>query len=135
MFLTLLKLIGLKHQGLLIISPDKFVLLDINSERQETLVRISRHPRSLIGNFLKVETEVRSLVKSIFSSAWAYTEIVVCLEGLNEGGYTEIEIRAARELLYSAGATKVYIAKCLIDVPQCNDVFSGNGDQYIIKDA
>jgi len=43
-----------------------------------------------------MEKELRSLMRSMFPKYWLYTELVICLEGLNEGGYTTIEIRAAR---------------------------------------
>lgn len=135
MLLMLLKLMGLKNQGLLIISPMEFVLSDMNSDRNETKSRVSVHPRSIVGDFFKVETELKSLMKSVFSKHWLYTEVLICLEGLNEGDYTTIELRAVRELIYGAGGTSIDISERTLSITEARDFFNGNNNKYIMKDA
>jgi len=127
--------LGLTQDGLLIIYPDKFELYDLRSGEIHTATRISIHPRSIVGDFFEVENELKILLESVFPSKFKTTRLVVCLKGQDGGGYTTIEIRAARELAYGAGAKEVYMANRVINSQDANDVFNGKGQENINKNA
>jgi hypothetical protein len=127
--------LGLTQDGLLIIYPDKFELVDLRSGESHTATRISIHPRSIVGDFFEVENELKVLLDSVFPSKFKTTRLVVCLKGQDSGGYTTIEIRAARELAYGAGAKEIHMANRVINSQEANDVFSGRGQEYINKSA
>lgn len=135
MFLTILKSIGFKQQGLLILEPEKFILIDIKTSSKNEQTRISKHPRSIVGGFVEVETELKSLVRKVFPSKLKFTQIIICLNGLDDGGYTAIELRACRELVYGVGAHEVHVAKQLLSSFEAKEVFSGNGEKYINSNA
>jgi len=127
--------LGMTQDGLLIIHPDKFELYDLRSGEIHTATRISIHPRSIVGDFFEVENELKILLESVFPSKFKTTRLVVCLKGQDDGGYTTIEIRAARELAYGAGAKEIHMAKRVINFQEANDVFNGKGREFINKNA
>lgn len=135
LLLSILMRLGLTQDGLLIIYPDKFELFDLQSGEHHTEKRISKHPRSIVGDFFEVENELKVFLKSVFPSKFKTTRLVVCLKGQDSGGYTTIEIRAARELAYGAGAKAIHMANRVINSQEANEVFCGRGQDYINKNA
>jgi hypothetical protein len=93
------------------------------------------HPRSIVGDFFEVENELKAFLKSVFPSKFKTTRLVVCLKGQNDGGYTTIEVRAARELGYGAGAKEIHMANRVINSQEATEVFHGTSNEYINKNA
>ena len=127
--------LGLTQDGLLIIYPEKFELYDLSSGEIHTAKRISLHPRSIVGDFFEIESELRVLLESVFPSKFKTTRLIICLKGQDDGGYTTIELRAARELGYGAGAKEIHMANRVINSQEAIDVFNGKGQEYINKNA
>ena len=70
-----------------------------------------RHPRTLLADFTVAELVLKHGFRMVISkSLFAPSPIVIFhpLE-LDEGGYTQVELRAFEELCIQAGARKVYI--------------------------
>jgi len=132
-----MKLLGLTQKGLLIIHPDKFELTDLDSESSQATIRVSKHPRSIIGDFWAVEAELKELMNSLFPSRVKPKQIVLCLNGQDEGGYTAIEFRAARELVYGAtrNVVEIFVANRVLSATEAKEVLNGNSIEYINKDA
>ena len=93
------------------------------------------HPRSIVGDFFEVENELKVMLESVFPSKFKTTRLIVCLKGQDGGGYTAIEIRAARELAYGAGAKEIHMANRVINSQEANDIFNGKDQECINKDA
>lgn len=70
------------------------------------------HPRSLLGDYTAGEQLLRTLLRrlpvkrSLFSPAPA---IVLHLQGDPAGGFTQVEVRAFREMAMAAGASEVIV--------------------------
>ena len=136
MLQTLFKIIGLKQQVIVSISENELSVTDINSRKIELRPRISKHSRSIIGDFNAVEKELKSLMSSVFPRQWVYTEVIIVLSGQNQGGYTAVERRAARELAYGAtGAHVVYISELPVSNDQAARVFKGEKIEHELSDA
>lgn len=73
--------------------------------------RLTTHPRTLAGDFLLMEREVGKVFEELKLGKWLKPRVLVCLDGLNDGGYTGIEKRAFKEACYGAGALAVYLAE------------------------
>ncbi|UTZ21659.1 hypothetical protein [Vibrio campbellii] len=68
------------------------------------------HPRTLMGNFYEIDHCVKVLSKEVFSkSLFDKAPIaIVQLFGPSDGGYTNVELRAFREVVLGSGARDVY---------------------------
>jgi rod shape-determining protein MreB len=75
------------------------------------LVNPFKHPRSLLSDFTVAEVILRAFLKKLFDGRlFAGAPIVVLHPRVNpEGGFTQIEIRALRELAMGAGASKAVV--------------------------
>lgn len=96
--------------------PPRRVILAIGDSARETarasgalLVNPFAHPRSIVSDFTVAEQVLKHFVKrslgnGVFSIA---PRIVMHPMGDPEGGFTQVEMRAIRELGQAAGASKV----------------------------
>jgi len=75
------------------------------------LVNPFKHPRSLLSDFTVAEVIVKGFVKKLFQGRLLVGSPIIVLHPLvdPEGGFTQIEIRAFRELAIGAGASKVLV--------------------------
>lgn len=133
MLKSIVKLFGYKNQAVIKITQDEIIVVDINSDLVEIQTRISKHPRSIIGNFFEVEKELKAIVAVVFPSKLKFQEVIICLNGQNEGGYTQIEIRAIQELAYGTGFDLVYVSESDLSNEEARAIFKkkGAGNEFI----
>lgn len=69
------------------------------------------HPRSLVSDFTCAEQLLKAFVRRLQKrSLFAFPPVVVMHPlGEPDGGFTQVEIRAFREMAVGAGASKVFI--------------------------
>lgn len=69
------------------------------------------HPRTLFSNFEVAEKLLQHIVKTVLGKKWYRPSPVIVIHPMekNEGGLTEIETKAFRELAYGAGAREVFV--------------------------
>lgn len=69
------------------------------------------HPRTLMGDFVSIETGFREIVNELSSGRLLAVSpsIVVHLPPGVEGGYTNVEIRAFKEAAFGAGGREVFV--------------------------
>ncbi|WP_227469523.1 MULTISPECIES: rod shape-determining protein [Delftia] len=69
------------------------------------------HPRSLISDFVLAEHLLKYQLRRLQAGGWlaASPHIVIHPLGDPEGGFTQVELRALRELGSAAGASKVNV--------------------------
>ena len=70
-----------------------------------------KHPRTLIADFALAQAVLRGFLKKLFEGRWfAPSPLLVLHPRMNpEGGFTQIELAALRELGVGAGAYKVIV--------------------------
>jgi rod shape-determining protein MreB and related proteins len=70
-----------------------------------------KHPRTLLSDFTLAEQVFKSFVKRLFEGRlFAAAPLIVLHPRVNpEGGFTQIEIRALKELAIGAGASKAVV--------------------------
>jgi rod shape-determining protein MreB len=75
------------------------------------LVNPFKHPRSLVSDFTVAEQILKGFMKKLFAGRlFVGSPIVVFHPRVDpEGGFTQIEIRALRELAIGAGAAKAFV--------------------------
>jgi hypothetical protein len=126
MLMRLLSLIPfLRQQCVIYVSERQIRALDINNGSSEALAREERHPRTLTGNFNVLEREFRTVVGALFPRRWIKSDILICLSGKDEGGYTDIEKRVFRGAAFAAGAKGVVIATQEVGPGKAKEVFQG----------
>lgn len=93
------------------------------------------HPRSLVSNYIEGEMVLKALVTrllrpSLFSVS---PRIVMHPLGEPEGGYTQVEIRALREMAVGSGALKVvmWVGRELTDQEVLSERFPGDGPEVM----
>lgn len=114
---------------------DVLIFLTVGELRGENLhtgvrsqvVRQRLHPRSLVNRFGDLQAEFFSLSRQLCPRGWARPHAVVCLHGLDEGGYTEIEIRAVREAAMAAGLRKIWLVSRPVVATEVRQFFSTGG--------
>jgi rod shape-determining protein MreB len=89
-------------------------LLGVGDEAQGAdgeIVNPFKHPRSLVSDFTVAEVILKAFMKKLFAGRLFVPRPVVVLHPrVNPlGGFTQIEIRALRELAVGAGAAKVFV--------------------------
>ena len=69
------------------------------------------HPRSLVSDFTVAEQVLKAFVRRVRGTALLQPNPVVIVHplGQHEGGLTQVEIRALRELAVGAGASEVRV--------------------------
>lgn len=75
------------------------------------LVNPFKHPRSLVSDFSVAELILKGFLKKLFEGRLFAASPVVALHPRvdPEGGFTQIEIRALRELAIGAGASRAFV--------------------------
>lgn len=75
------------------------------------LVNPFRHPRSLISDFTLAEAVMKGFMKKLFAGRlFAQSPIAVLHPQVDpEGGFTQVELRALRELMLAAGAARAIV--------------------------
>jgi rod shape-determining protein MreB len=75
------------------------------------LVNPFKHPRTLISDFTVAEALLKALLRKLFAGSLFAPSPLAILHPRTEpaGGFTQIEIRALRELAMGAGASKVIL--------------------------
>ena len=70
-----------------------------------------KHPRTLLADFTVAEETLKYCMRGLMSKSLLAPSPIVIFQPLemDEGGYTQVELRAFQELCESAGARKVYI--------------------------
>jgi rod shape-determining protein MreB len=95
------------------------------------LVNPFKHPRSLLSDFTVAEVVIKGFVKKLFGNRlFVPSPIVVIHPRIDpEGGFTQIEIRALRELAFGAGASRgiVWHGRDLTDDELLNLRFESGG--------
>ena len=123
---------GLKQQGVVYVSDKHLKATNTNTKETATLARRDNHPRSLINDFGVVEQEFIDVLSQIFKHKWIRSDLLICLLGKNDGGYTSIEKRAFREVGYGAGAKNVFLAEKEISPHIAAELFHGKLHGYTI---
>ena len=111
---------------------DALITLGANELRGENLHTKARaqlprqrvHPRSLVNRFDDLQGEFVTLCRQLFARGWTRPHVIVCLIGLDEGGYTEIEIRAVREAAMGAGLRKIWLVSGPLVATEARQIFS-----------
>jgi len=69
------------------------------------------HPRSLVSDFTVAEQLLKVFVRRVFAKSWFVPSPLIVMHPLGdpEGGYTQVELRAFREMALGAGASQVVI--------------------------
>lgn len=69
------------------------------------------HPRCVLANFLLTERLLQFAVHSLYSSRWLLPSPVILIHPIErfEGGLTDLELRALRELAAGAGAREALV--------------------------
>ena len=92
---------------------------EATSEPNTVCLNPFSHPRTLFSDFNHAEKLLKYSFSSIFKGRWNSPKPRVIIHPMEklDGGLTQIEIRAFRELAYGAGAgeAKVHIGAELID--------------------
>lgn len=81
------------------------------AEASAALVNPFAHPRSLISDFHAAEQLLRHQLRKMVGRAWFTPSpcIVIHPLGSPEGGFTQVERRAFRELALGVGAAEVHV--------------------------
>lgn len=126
MLLQLLSSIpGLRQQAVVYVTETQIKAKNTNTGATATLPRRENHPRSLINDFALVEQEFIDVLGKIFPHKWIQSDLLICMIGKNDGGYTSIERRAFRDVGRGAGAKQVFLAEKEISPHMATDLFKG----------
>lgn len=114
---------------------DLLILLSAGELRGENLhtgvraqvLRQRAHPRSLVNHFHDLQGEFVSLCRQLCPRGWTRPHALVCLVGLDDGGYTEVEIRAVREAALAAGLRKIWLTSRPLVATEARQFFSAGG--------
>ncbi|QDP00965.1 rod shape-determining protein [Thalassotalea sp. PS06] len=104
------------------VSPTEIVGENLVNRKVSCVVRASTHPRTLTGDFFHLEQDMKQVMGELATRSWVKPDVLICLQGLSEGGYTNIEKKAFREAAFGAGAMDVYLAEQPIDFTLAYDV-------------
>lgn len=92
---------------------DKRVLAVGNAAHQQggSVVNPFKHPRTLVADFTVAQAVLKGFMKKLFAGRWFAPAPLLVLHPrvAPEGGFTQIEIAALRELGVGAGAYKVVV--------------------------
>lgn len=99
-------------------TPRKIVCIGEDARRVATLrpadvVNPFLHPRTLISDLNIAGVFLRHQVKKLLGKRFVISSISMIMHPLGspEGDFTQIELRALRDLALSAGASKVYLKR------------------------
>ncbi|MDX1279652.1 hypothetical protein [Shewanella colwelliana] len=108
-------------------SPHQVIGENIRTGERCCFPRSSKHPRTLAGDFFSLEEELKKAISELVPRKWIKSKILICLDGLNEGGYTNIEKRAFREAGMGTGAMEVYLSDQIISHSQAFELLVNGG--------
>jgi rod shape-determining protein MreB and related proteins len=76
-----------------------------------TVVNPFAHPRSLVSDFTTAQELLKQFIRRVFRKSWfsVSPRIVIHPLGDPEGGFTQVERRAFREMALGAGAAEVIV--------------------------
>lgn len=113
------------HSGMILSEPAQIAISTQNGRRVvltgkeiaqagvsgAKVIKPFAHPRSLISDFSSAEVLLRWQIKKMIGNKLITLAPVIVIHPLGnpEGGFTEIELRALRELGLGAGAKKVFV--------------------------
>ena len=112
----------LRQDALIVISPAEVRGENLESGSIASIARSVSHPRTLIGDFYALSNELKSVCSSILPRSWIAPNLLICLQGQDDGGYTNIELRAVREAAHMAGARNSWLSIKLVSASQARDV-------------
>lgn len=99
------------------------------------LVKPLSHPRSLLSDFSSTEHLLKYFVKQLYSGSLLKPSPVVIIHPIPtfEGNYTQIEVRALKELGFAVGASKVHIwaGRTLTDEEAAEEDFPKTGGELL----
>ena len=119
----------LRQQAIIYISPHQLRAVDIHSSREVVRARKHSHPRCLIVDVAPLQEELHKLFTELFPREWVKCDVILCLSGCNDGGYTAIEKRAFREAAHAAGAKLAYLSSSSVDLERAQAVFNNQSLQ------
>jgi rod shape-determining protein MreB and related proteins len=75
------------------------------------LVNPFAHPRSLVSDFTAAEQLIKHQLRRILGKSWLSVAPYVVIHPLGnpEGGFTQVELRAFREMVLGAGAAEAHV--------------------------
>ncbi|TLU67183.1 hypothetical protein FE810_02545 [Thalassotalea litorea] len=122
------KLPILKQAYQIKLSPYELTGENLITRKVLTIKRSSTHPRSLAGDFFDLEKDIKQVMQGLAFRSWVKPSVLICLEGLDEGGYTNIEKTGIKEATMGAGAMDVYLAEQPIDYSTAYEVLVKGND-------
>jgi hypothetical protein len=119
------KISALKQNVLITITASEVKAENLETGLTHSMLRKSSHPRTLAGDFYKMEMEFKEVLSKVLIRKWIQPQLVVSLSGCSEGGYTNIENRAFLEAAYGASnAINVIISDKVISTKQAIELLS-----------
>nr|WP_321269662.1 hypothetical protein [uncultured Tolumonas sp.] len=107
LFLVLLSNIPfIKQQCVVYLAQNEIKVTNLKTDKSITEVRSNSHPRTLISDPIAYQNQLSQIFKKLFPGFSIFSEIIVCLNGLNEGDYTALEQRSLVEFTKSAGIVR-----------------------------
>lgn len=104
------------------LSPYELTGENLITRKVSTIKRRSTHPRTLAGDYFHLEQDIKQVMQNLTVRKWVKPNVLICLEGLDEGGYTGIEKRCIKEAAIGAGAIDIYLAEQVIDYTTAYDL-------------
>ncbi|MBB3047583.1 3-methyladenine DNA glycosylase/8-oxoguanine DNA glycosylase [Litorivivens lipolytica] len=118
-----------RQQAIVYITTQQLRAIHLRSRREVTRARNHSHPRSLVEAVAPLQQDLTHLFSDVFSYSWVKPDVILCLEGCNEGGYTPLEKDAFRSAARGAGVRHIYLSSTRIDVDRAVAVFDEEGLQ------
>ena len=122
-----------RQQAIIIVSETEIRAENVQSRVKAVAPRKASHPRTLIGDFLIVEQELIDILGKVFPRKWIKSDLLICMQGLSDGGYTNLEKRGFRELGYGVGAKNVFLAERQISSHMAIELFDGKLQMEIVE--
>jgi len=116
-----------REDGLIALSASELRGENLRTGVRALVARQHDHPRSLVSSFEALHGEFLTLRRQLFPRGWTSPHVVLCLDGLDEGGYTAIEIRALREAALAVGLRKIWLVSGPLVAAQARQFFAAGG--------
>lgn len=116
----------LRQQAIVSVTPTTLKAKNVRSLKESSIDRTGSHPRTLVGDWFVLVEDMETVLRNIFDRRWVRSDLLICLNGIDEGGYTEIERRAFREAAQAAGAKSIYLSEQGIPVRTAIQLFDGS---------
>ena len=134
-FLLLLSNIPfIKQQCVVYLSQSEIKVTNLKTGQSITEVRNNIHPRTLISDPLAYQNQFSQIFKKLFPSFSIFSDVTVCLSGLDAGGYTVIERRSVVEFTKSAGIVRsVYLTSFDVTAETAKKILCGEKIDGLIQ--